>query len=532
MASQIDFTNLDLDPSLNIPKGEPVIGIDLGTIYSCVGILRQNQVDIIPDNADGKTIIASMVCNKDDQWLIGDSAKNNMTEYYKTTMFESKRLLGLKFSNKKVQNDIKNWPNKIIEDQVTKKPQYVIEINGKEEKFFPEDVSSMILKYLKDFAEVYEGGKPIKYAVITVPAHFNNRQRKATIEAAEKAGLKIVKIINEPTAAAIAYIQQIGINEEPKRLLIFDIGGGTFDVSVLQIKNKEYSVLSSCGISHLGGEDFNKELQKYVIEEIKKIPEFQGIDFEDKTKEENLNALRKLRDTIERVKIELSRLKETSCFIEALYNGKNFKMKITREKYEELCKELWQQCFVKVDEAISLAKLKRDDIEQIILVGGAIRTPKIQQMIRDYFPGKKVLQNINVDEVVAYGATLSAYVDVKIRDITSKNIGIEVSGGKMATIIEKGTVLPLIGKTLNYKKDFHLGGKNPKSQTIKVYEGNSTTASDNAYLGKFIISVNQGKKDETISISMNIDHNSILHVKRIGNEKEEIDLKLNLLENE
>ena len=532
MASQIDFTNLDLDPSLNIPKGEPVIGIDLGTIYSCVGILRQNQVDIIPDNADGKTIIASMVCYKDDQWLIGDSAKNNMTEYYKTTMFESKRLLGLKFSNKKVQNDIKNWPNKIIEEPITKKPQYVIEINGKEEKFFPEDVSSMILKYLKDFAEVYEGGKPIKYAVITVPAHFNNRQRKATIEAAEKAELKIVKIINEPTAAAIAYIQQIGINEEPKRLLIFDIGGGTFDVSVLQIKNKEYSVLSSCGISHLGGEDFNKELQKYVIEEIKKIPEFQGIDFEDKTKEENLNALRKLRDTIEKVKIELSRLKETSCFIEALYNGKNFKMKITREKYEELCKELWQQCFVKVDEAISLAKLKRDDIEQIILVGGAIRTPKIQQMIRDYFPGKKVLQNINVDEVVSYGATLSAYVDVKIRDITSKNIGIEVSGGKMATIIEKGTVLPLIGKTLNYKKDFHLGGKNPKSQTIKVYEGNSTTASDNAYLGKFIISVNQGKKDETITISMNIDHNSILHVKRIGSKNEEIDLKLNLLENE
>ena len=153
-------------------------------------------------------------------------------------------------------------------------------------------------------------------------------------------------------------------------------------------------------------------------------------------------------------------------------------------------------------------------------------------MIRDYFPGKKVLQNINVDEVVSYGATLSAYVDVKIRDITSKNIGIEVSGGKMATIIEKGTVLPLIGKTLNYKKDFHLGGKNPKSQTIKVYEGNSTTASDNAYLGKFIISVNQGKKDETITISMNIDHNSILHVKRIGSKNEEIDLKLNLLENE
>ena len=322
-------------------------------------------------------------------------------------MFESKRLLGLKYSNKKVKEDIKNWPNKIIEDPVTKKPQYVININGKEEKFFPEDVSSMILKYLKNFAEVYESEKKIKYAVITVPAHFNNLQRAATIEAAEKAGLKIVKIINEPTAAAIAYIQQIGINEKEKKLLIFDIGGGTFDTSVLQIKNKEYSVLSSCGESHLGEEDFNNELQKYVIEEIKKIPEFKDIDFEDKTKEENLNALRKLRDTIEKVKIELSRLKETSCFIEALYNAKNFKMKITREKYEKLCEELWNKFFVKVDEAISLAKLKRDDIEQIILVGGSIRTPKIQKMIKEYFPNKKVLQNINVDEVVAFGATLS-----------------------------------------------------------------------------------------------------------------------------
>ena len=513
-------------------ENELWMGIDLGTIYSCIGIIRKGQIETVADKADGSRIIPSMVCYKDDQWLYGNSAKNNMTEYYKTTMFESKRLLGLKFSNKKVQNDIKNWPNKIIEDQVTKKPQYVIEINGKEEKFFPEDVSSMILKYLKEFAQVYESGKTIKYAVITVPAHFNNLQRAATIEAAEKAGLKIVKIINEPTAAAIAYIQQIGINEQAKKLLIFDIGGGTFDASVLQIKNKEYSILSSCGISHLGGEDFNIELQKYVIEEIKKIPEFQGIDFEDKAKEENLIALRKLRDTIEKVKIELSRLKETSCFIEALYNGKNFKMKITREKYEELCKELWELCFVKVDEALSLAKLKRDDIEQIILVGGSIRTPKIQQMIKEHFPGKKVLQNINVDEVVAYGATLSAYVDVKLRDITSKNIGIEISGGKMATIIEKGTVLPVINKTLNYKKEFLLGGKNPKSQIIKVYEGNSTTALDNVYLGKFIISVNQGKKDEIITISMNIDHNSILHVKGIGSKNEEIDLKLNLLENE
>ena len=482
----IDFNHLVLDPSLKIPEGEPVIGIDLGTIYSCVGILRNNQVEIIPDNADGRTIISSIVCYKDDQFLIGESARYNMTEYYKTTMFESKRLLGYKFNNKKVQNDIKNWPNKIIEDPNTKKPQYVIEVNGKEQKYFPEEVSSMILAYLKKFAEVYEGGKTIKYTVITVPAHFNNLQRKATIEAAEKVGLKVVKIINEPTAAAIAYIQQIGINEKEKKVLIFDIGGGTFDASVLQIKNKEYSVLSSCGISHLGGEDFNNRLQEYVLKEIQNNPDFKDLDLTDKSKGDNLYALKKLRQTIESVKIELSRLKQTSCFIEALYNGKNFKTIITREKYEELCKDLWDSCFEKVDEAISLAKLKKEDIDQVILVGGSIRTPKIQEMIKDYFKGKtKVLQNINVEEVVAHGATLSAYVDVKLRDITSKDIGIEISGGKMSTIIPRGTILPPINKNIKLEKEFSLGGKNFSSQTIKVYEGNKKKASENAFLGKF-----------------------------------------------
>ena len=533
MSKVIDFKNLTLDPSLKITEGTRIIGIDLGTIYSCVGILRNNQVFIIPDNADGKTIIPSIVCYKDDQFLIGASAKYNMTQCYKTTMFESKRLLGFKYIHKKVQNDIKNWPNKIIEDPITKKPQYVIEVNKKEEKYFPEDVSSMILKYIKKFAEVYEGEKEIKYAVITVPVHFNNLQRKATIEAAEKAGLNVVKIINEPTAAAIAYIQQIGINVIEKKVFIFDIGGGTFDISFLQIKNKEYSVLSSCGESHIGGEDFNSRLQDYVIKEIKKNPDFKSINFEDKTNDANLYALRKLREAVEQVKIELSRLEKTSFFIDALYNGKNFEMMITRQKYEELCKDLWEQCFKKVDEAIKLAKLKREDIDQIILVGGSIRTPKIQEMIKKHFKGKVPLQNINVEEVVAYGATLSAYVDVYINDITSKDIGIEISGGKMATIIPRGTVLPVINKTLTFLKEFKLGGKNPKTQTIKVYEGNNEIASENTYLGKFDISVNQVDKDETIIISMNIDHNSILNIQRKGSGKnEEFAIKLNLNQNE
>jgi len=272
-----NLTNLSNKPNFfPLSLNDLVFGIDLGTTYSCIGIMRNNNVDIVPNNlTDGRKVIPSIVCYKEDldedmkdRWLYGNAAKNNMLEYPESTMFESKRLIGLNFNNKEVQRDIKLWPVKIIEDKITKKPQYVIKVENKEKKFFPEDVSSMILKYLTKNAQDYTNSK-INKVVITVPAHFNNFQREATIKAAELAGLEVIKIINEPTAAAIAYANII-LSKNEKKILIFDIGGGTFDVSILKIKNNEYYVLSSCGESHLGGEDFNQRLINYVMKEIKK----------------------------------------------------------------------------------------------------------------------------------------------------------------------------------------------------------------------------------------------------------------------
>ena len=289
------------------------MGIDLGTIYSCVGIMRKFNIDIVADKGDGSRLIPSMVCYKEKEWLYGNSAKNNMIQYSESTMFESKRLIGLKFKNIQVQKDIKDWQVKIIEDPKTKKPQYVIKVENKEKKYFAEDVSSMILKYLKQNAETFSNSK-INKAVITVPAHFNIFQRQSTKKAAELAGLDVIQMINEPTAAAIAYAETINTDKKEKKVLIFDIGGGTFDVSILKIKNNEYYVLSSCGESHLGGEDFNNRLEEYIIKKIKEKPEFKEMDFNDKNNPKILKVLKRLRIEVEKVKIELSREIQASFF--------------------------------------------------------------------------------------------------------------------------------------------------------------------------------------------------------------------------
>ena len=275
----------------------------------------------------------------------------------------------------------------------------------------------MILKYLKENAETYTNSK-INKAVITVPAHFNNFQREATIRAAELAGIEVIKIINEPTAAAIAYAETINTDTKEKKVLIFDIGGGTFDVSILKIKNNEYYVLSSCGESHLGGEDFNQRLEEYVIKEIKKMSAFKDIDFNNKNNSKILKMLKRLRIEVENVKLELTRENHASFFLDSFYNGEDLKLIIQREIYENLCMDLWEKCIKKIGEALKLAKLKKENIDEIILVGGSVRTPKIQEMVKKYFR-KEPLQNVNVDEVVAIGATLAPKLDIKIHAFTS-----------------------------------------------------------------------------------------------------------------
>ena len=280
---------------------ERIIGIDLGTTYSCVSIMRQGKVEIIQDSKTGIRTIPSIVCFKEEEEpLIGINAKNNMIEYYKSTIYDNKRLIGHKFSNPNIKKDLKNWPMKIIEDKKTGYPNYLIKIKNKEYKYSPEDISSFILKYLKEYSEIFEGYKKINNVIITVPAHFNNLQRESTIKSAKKVGFKNIKILNEPTAAAIAYFDMFK-SKNNKIVLIFDLGGGTFDCSILKYQNNEYYVLSSFGEEHLGGEDFNNRLRDYIMEEIKKNEKFKNIDFSNKEDKKIIKFDKKMKSEIENI---------------------------------------------------------------------------------------------------------------------------------------------------------------------------------------------------------------------------------------
>ena len=485
------------------------IGIDIGTTYSCVGIMRNNKVEIIPDNKTGIRSIPSIVCFKTEEPLIGINAKNNMTEYYKSTIFDNKRLIGHKFSNPFIKKDIENYPMKIIEDKKTGNPNYLIKINNKELKFSPEDISSFLLKYIKEYSEIFEGGKKIENVIITVPAHFNNLQRESTIKSAKNAGFKKIKILNEPTSAAIAYLDIFKSYNE-KIILIFDLGGGTFDCSILKFKDNEYYVLSSFGEEHLGGEDFNNRLKDYIMDEIKKNPKFKNIDFNNKEDNKIIKFNKKMKTEIENAKIQLSLEDNITFYLDMIYGIDDFELKITRQKYEELCMDLWKKCFIQLDKAIKFAKINKDDINEIILVGGSTRTPKIREMVEKYF-NKKPLQKINPNEVVAYGAVVSNYTNIKINDITNKAIGIQIINYNFDIIIPSGTVLPLRNQNLlKFSKVYKIKMYNSKQLIIKIYEGNNKKVENNDYLGKLIVDINEN--EEIIKISMSIDNNGILSV--------------------
>ena len=498
---------------------EPIIGIDLGTTNSCAGIMRENNVEIIPDN-EGKRILPSIICYKDNEWLYGKLAKDNMIEFGESTILESKRLIGIKYSNNNIQKDIKNWVVKIIEDSKTKKPQYVIKEENEEKKYFPEEVLSMILNHIKEYSEKYENNT-IKKAIITVPDYFNNNQRKEIIKSAELIGLEVIKIINEPTAVAIAYSDIINKDKNNKKLLIFDIGGINFKATILEIKNNEYYILSSCNKSHLGGEDFNKRLEEYIIQEINKKDEFKNINFKNRNDKKILKAFKRIKNKIEDVKIELTKQENSSFFIDSLYNDEDFKINIERSKYEELCIDLWKQYFIQIDKILNIAKLNKNDIDDIILVGGSVRTPKIKQMIEEYFQ-KKPLQNINVDEVIAQGASLIPYFgknihenneflkSAQLHEITNLSIGIEVAYNQMKIIIPKGTLLPSSDNKI-FKQSFQPQNKNIKDINVKIYEGEDDFVWGNHLLGRFKIK-DLKKGNNIIDIEMILDHNSILTV--------------------
>merc|ERR1712047_53798 len=403
------------------------IGIDLGTTYSCVGTFQHGKVEIIA-NDQGNRTTPSYVAFTDTERLIGDAAKNQVAMNPNNTIFDAKRLIGRKFNESTVQSDRKHWPFQVVEQNGL--PRLRVEYQSEEKTFTPEEISSMVLVKMKETAEGYLG-TPVTEAVVTVPAYFNDNQRQATKDAGMIAGLNVLRIINEPTAAAIAYGLDKKKGQGECNVLIFDLGGGTFDVSILSIEDGIFEVKSTAGDTHLGGEDFDNRMVDHFVNEFKR-----------KHKKDlmgNKRALRRLRTACERAKRTLSASAQASIEIDSLFEGIDFYTSITRARFEELCSDLFKGTLDPVEKALRDAKLDKSSIHDIVLVGGSTRIPKVQKLLQDFFNGKELNKSINPDEAVAYGAAVQAAIlvgdtsetvsDLLLLDVAPLSMGIETAGG-------------------------------------------------------------------------------------------------------
>jgi L1 cell adhesion molecule like protein len=482
------------------------IGIDLGTTYSCVGAFLNGKVEIIA-NDQGNRTTPSYVSFADNERLIGDSAKNQCAMNPENTVFDAKRLIGRKFNDREIQEDMKNWPFTVVNDG---KGNPVIEVMYKDEKkkFYPQEISAMVLTKMKETAEQFLG-RTVKKAVITVPAYFNDSQRQSTKDAGEIAGLTVLRIINEPTAGAIAYGLEKKLSKETN-VLIFDLGGGTFDVSILTIDEGAFEVKATSGNTHLGGEDFDNRIVDFCKKDFKKKT---GVDISDNSK-----ALRRLRTACERAKRTVSSSVTASLEIDSLAEGNDYSFVLTRAKFEELCIDLFKSCLDKVDIALKDSKLSKNDIHEVVLVGGSTRIPKVQEILGNYFNGKELCKSINPDEAVAYGAAVQAAIlsgadmhgsDLVVLDATPLSIGIEVGGRIMEVMIKRGTTIPC-KKT----QTFSTASDNQQQVKIKVCEGERQFSKDNNTLGEFdlheIPPMPRGVPQ--IEVTYDVDANSILNV--------------------